>query len=101
MAVKSHMAIEPGMKVAAQMACEPSEEDFQFVQQMGVECAVIWVDAAKASADTTRRGVMISPVTVSSFTVWAITVCTMSPRSRSICPGATKKSKSTSGISAI
>ena len=57
MAVKSHMAIEPGMKVAAQMACEPSEEDFQFVQQMGVECAVIWVDGAKASAEyyTARR----------------------------------------------
>ena len=57
MAAKSHMAIEPGMKVAAQMAVEPSEEDFQFVRQMGVEYAVVWADAAKASAEyyTERR----------------------------------------------
>ncbi len=41
--------IEPGMKIAAQMSPEPSEEELQFVRQMGVEYAVLWTDASKAS----------------------------------------------------
>lgn len=47
---KSHIQVSPGLKVAAQMAAEPSEEDFTFANQMGVDQAVIWVDPAKASA---------------------------------------------------
>jgi mannonate dehydratase len=49
MAVKSHIKVEPGLKIAAQMPAEPKEEDFQFAQQMGVEYAVTWIDPKKAS----------------------------------------------------
>jgi mannonate dehydratase len=43
--------VKPGLKVAAQMAAEPSAEDFAFARQMGVDHAVAWADAAKASAE--------------------------------------------------
>jgi mannonate dehydratase len=43
--------IEPGIKVAAQMSPEPSEEDLQFVRQMGVEYVVLWTDGAHANYD--------------------------------------------------
>ena len=55
MAVKSHIEIAPGLKVAAQMSPEPSEEEMAFVRQMGVEYAVTWVDSAKASPEYYRR----------------------------------------------
>jgi mannonate dehydratase len=51
MAVKSHITIEPGIKIAAQMSPEPNEEDFQFVRQMGVEYAVTWTSGANANYD--------------------------------------------------
>ena len=54
MAVKSHIEIAPGLKVAAQMSPEPSEEEMAFVRQMGVEYAVTWVGAAKASPEYYR-----------------------------------------------
>ncbi len=54
MAVKSHMEIAPGLKVAAQMPPEPSDEEMAFVRQMGVEYAVTWVDPAKASPEYYR-----------------------------------------------
>ncbi len=37
MVVKSHIELEPGLKVAAQMSPEPTEEEMAFVRQMGVE----------------------------------------------------------------
>jgi mannonate dehydratase len=43
--------VEPGIKIAAQMSPEPSEEDLSFVRQMGVDYAVVWTDAAKSSAE--------------------------------------------------
>jgi mannonate dehydratase len=43
--------IAPGIKVAAQMSPEPSEEDLQFVRQMGVEYVVLWTDAKHAGYD--------------------------------------------------
>ncbi len=43
--------VEPGMKVAFQAPPEPSEEDIQFIQQMGVEYVVLWTGAEKASAE--------------------------------------------------
>ena len=57
MAPKSHIEIEPGLKVAAQMAAEPSQEDLDFARQMGVEYAVMWTDTAHAHCDyfTSRR----------------------------------------------
>jgi mannonate dehydratase len=51
MAVKSHITIEPGIKIAAQMSPEPGEEDLQFVRQMGVEYAVTWTSGANANYD--------------------------------------------------
>ncbi|MCE2450702.1 MAG: mannonate dehydratase [Candidatus Latescibacteria bacterium] len=54
MAVKSHIEIAPGLKVAAQMSPEPSDEEMAFVRQMGVEYAVTWVDSAKASPEYYR-----------------------------------------------
>ncbi len=43
--------IEPGIKLAAQMSPEPSEEELRFVRQMGIEYVVLWTDATKAGYD--------------------------------------------------
>jgi mannonate dehydratase len=43
------MQIEPGLKIAAQISPEATPEDLQFVKQMGVDYAVLWTDASKAS----------------------------------------------------
>lgn len=37
------MPIEPGIKIAAQMSPEPTEEDLQFARQMGVDHVVLGV----------------------------------------------------------
>lgn len=42
---------EPGVKIAAQMSPEPSEEDLQFVRQMGVKYVVLWTDGEHANYD--------------------------------------------------
>jgi len=42
-------SIEPGVKVAAQMPPEPSDDDLRFARQMGVEYVVLWTDAKHAS----------------------------------------------------
>ncbi|SVD80397.1 uncharacterized protein METZ01_LOCUS433251, partial [marine metagenome] len=46
---KSHITIEPGLKISAQMDAEPSEEDFSFARQMGVVYAVAWCSPDNAS----------------------------------------------------
>ena len=51
MAPKSHITVEPGVKIAAQMSPEPTEEDLQFAQQMGVEYVVLWTDGENAHYD--------------------------------------------------
>ena len=51
LAIKSNIIIEPGIKVAAQMSPEPSEEDLKFVRQMGVEYIVLWTEAEHANYD--------------------------------------------------
>lgn len=51
---KSHIEIEPGLKVAAQMSPEPTDEEMTFVRQMGVEYAVTWIDPEKASPEYYR-----------------------------------------------
>jgi mannonate dehydratase len=43
--------IEPGIKIAAQMSPEPSEEELQFARQMGVEDVVLWTSGEKANYD--------------------------------------------------
>jgi len=42
-------SVGPGVKIAAQMSPEPSEEDLLFAKQVGVDHAVVWTDASKAS----------------------------------------------------
>lgn len=41
--------IEPGIKIAAQITPEPSEDDIAFIQQMGVGYVVLWTGGDKAS----------------------------------------------------
>lgn len=43
--------IEPGMKIAAQVSPEPTDDDLRFIRQMGVEYVVMWTDADKAGYD--------------------------------------------------
>lgn len=43
--------IAPGVKIAAQIAPEPAEQDVRFIRQMGVEHVVLWTDASKSSAE--------------------------------------------------
>jgi len=40
-----------GIKIAAQVSPEPSEEDIQFIRQLGVEYVVLWTDSRKAGYD--------------------------------------------------
>ncbi len=40
-----------GAHIALQMPAEPSEEDLQFAQQLGVEYVVLWTDGAHAGYD--------------------------------------------------
>ena len=42
--------ITPGLKIAAQMSPEATEEDFAFVKQMGLDYAVLWTGGDKAGA---------------------------------------------------
>jgi mannonate dehydratase len=41
--------IPTGMKIAAQITPEPTEDDLKFLQQMGVEYVVLWTGGDKAS----------------------------------------------------
>ncbi len=41
--------IEPGIKIAAQITPEPTEDDLAFIQQMGINYVVLWTDSTKAS----------------------------------------------------
>ncbi|HQE93898.1 MAG TPA: mannonate dehydratase [Anaerolineae bacterium] len=41
--------IESGIKIAAQVTPEPTEDDLAFIQQMGVGYVVLWTDATKSS----------------------------------------------------
>lgn len=43
--------IEPGIKIAAQMSPEATEDDLQFTKQMGVDYVVLWTDESKSSYD--------------------------------------------------
>ena len=45
------ITVEPGIKIAAQMSPEPTEDSLAFVKQMGVEYAVLWTHAGNASYD--------------------------------------------------
>jgi len=45
----SLIEVSPGMKIAAQVSPEASQADLQLIRQMGVEYAVVWTNAEKAS----------------------------------------------------
>ncbi len=47
--IDKRMGIEPGIKIAAQMSPEPTEEELQLVKQMGVKYVVLWTSGDKAS----------------------------------------------------
>ena len=42
------MAIEPGMKIAAQISPEPTQEDLLYIKQLGLEYVVLWTDGQHA-----------------------------------------------------
>ena len=48
---KAMIPVAPGMKIAAQVTPEPTEDDLAFLSQMGVEYAVLWTNGEKASYD--------------------------------------------------
>ena len=41
----------PGTKIAIQASPEPSDEELQFIKQMGIDYVVLWTDASKSSYD--------------------------------------------------
>ncbi len=46
---KPLIPIQPGAKIAAQITPEPTQDDLNFIRQMGVEYVVLWTGADKAS----------------------------------------------------
>ena len=42
-------SFEPGLKIAAQVTPEPTDEDLAFIKQMGVDCVVLWTDGERSS----------------------------------------------------
>ena len=47
--------VEPGIKIAAQISPEPSEEELAFIKQMGVGYVVLWTGGDKASYEYYAR----------------------------------------------
>ncbi|MDF1516026.1 MAG: mannonate dehydratase [Anaerolineae bacterium] len=43
--------IKDGIKIAAQITPEPTDDHLAFIKQMGVDYVVLWTDAVKASAE--------------------------------------------------
>jgi hypothetical protein len=41
-----------GTQIALQMSAEPSADDLQFAQQLGVKYVVLWTDGAHAGRNT-------------------------------------------------
>ena len=48
-----------GMKIAAQVSPEPTEEDLRFIRQLGVEYVVLWTDQDKAGYEYYRSRRML------------------------------------------
>src|SRR5262245_13728207 len=46
-----YMQLKPGIKIAAQMSPEATEDDLRWVKQMGVDYAVLWTDSSLSSYD--------------------------------------------------
>ncbi len=47
--------LPPGIKISVQLPADPSDEDLQFVQQLGVEYVTIWLHADGASYENFMR----------------------------------------------
>ncbi len=45
------MEIEPGLKIAGQMSPDPTREDLEFAQQLGIEYVCLWTDGEHANYD--------------------------------------------------
>ncbi len=47
--IKEQLNLKPGVKIAAQVTPEPTEDDLLFIKQMGVDYVVLWTGGDKAS----------------------------------------------------
>jgi mannonate dehydratase len=59
-----------GIKIAVQLGSDPSDEDLQFVRQLGAEYVTIWVHAAEATYENFVR--LREKVEAASLKVWNI-----------------------------
>ena len=62
--------LPPGIKIAVQLNSDPSEEDLQFVKQLGAEYVTIWVHADEATYENFRR--LREKVEAAGLRVWNI-----------------------------
>ena len=62
--------IPPGIKIAVQLSADPTDEDLQFVRQLGVEYVTIWVHANEATAENFVR--LRTKVEAAGLKVWNI-----------------------------
>ena len=62
--------IPPGIKIAVQLGSDPSDEDFQFVKQLGAQYVTIWVHADGATYDNFMR--LRAKVEAAELKVWNI-----------------------------
>lgn len=60
----------PGIKVSVQMPSDPSDEDLQFVNQLGARYVNIWVRAPQATYENFAR--LITKVETAGLRVWNI-----------------------------
>jgi len=60
----------PGIKIAVQLRADPTDEDLQFVKQLGVEHVTIWVHADGATAENFVR--LRAKVEAAGLQVWNI-----------------------------
>jgi mannonate dehydratase len=62
--------LSPGMKIAVQLGSDPSDEDLQFVKQLGAEYVTIWVHADGATSENFVR--LRKKVEAAGLKVWNI-----------------------------
>ena len=68
-------ALPQGTQIALQMSAEPSAEDLQFAQQLGVKHVVLWTDGAHAGYDyyASRRAIFEQAgLTIYGFGNWDV-----------------------------
>ena len=73
--MSKYLEIAPGMKIAAQISPEPSAEDLQIIQQMGVKYVVLWTNGDKASYEYYAKSKQIfeaAGIQVYGFGSWSV-----------------------------